>query len=496
MKRGVLLVPFLCAALHTVSAQTVTGELIRGDGTPAFGVQIVALEEQSLRVVGRTLASASGRFRLPIISAPVVLRAMRIGHYPVELARVTVQPGEERTLRLVLTDNPVPLRALATVTSPRCEQSDRAAPELVELFSDVRSALQAVRLSTVDGPPEARVAVFDEMLDSKGAALADPFIRLRVGPSIRPFQALSPDNLSREGYVVQQSDGVVYRAPDSEVLASDEFLQEYCFQLVAAPDEHPEWIGIGFSRSASRRGVVGISGTFWLERDSRALQRLDFEYDGLPRELGSHDLGGHVRFVMLPDGTWFESEWRIRMARSSILMRSGRVIVEGFQVTGGEVLDMRRGERLLYVGNQPLAQRLADAQRLAPADSATRFFESAETLAAVCADHVDARPATSLITGTVFDEQRWPVAGAIVRADWRTTRRRVGNEWKWTELSLNVETGGDGFYRLCGAPRELRLQLAASVDLRRSPTVVMRIPKSADRARADLTVLEPRENNR
>lgn len=480
----------LGAALHPLSAQSITGQLVRTDGSAAFGVQIVALEDGSLRVIGRTITNAAGRFYMPVSSTPLVLRALRIGHHPVDLARVTLQPGEERALRLRLMDNPIPLRPLATVASSRCERSDRAATELVELFSDVRHALQAVRLSSVDGPPEARIALVDEVLDARGASLAEPFIRMRVGPSLRPFQALSADSLSREGYVVQEPDGVVYRAPDSEVLASDAFLQEHCFQLVAPPADHPEWVGIGFQRSAASGGVIGIKGTFWVERDSRTLQQLDFQYDGLPRELGALDLGGRVRFVMLPDGGWFESDWSIRMARSTIRYGSRQLVVEGLQRTGGEVLDMRRAGQLLYVGNQPLALRLAQAEQ-PTTDGTARFFTGEETLAAVCVGNADDDPATSLITGTVFDEQRWPVPGAVVRTDWRTPRRVVGNEEHWMEMTLDVETGSDGFYRLCGAPREVRQRLSASIDLRQSLPLVMRIPKTADRVRADLTVLEP-----
>ncbi len=495
MKGFQLFGALLLAMLPVVaSAQTVSGTLVRTDGSAAFGIQIVAVESSSQRVVSRTITGSSGRFRLSVSPSPVILRAVRIGHLPVELARLQLQDSEQRAVRLVLTDNPIPLRQFVTSVSRRCEQSNRAAPELVELFSDVRTALTAVRLSSVDSAPYGQVALIQELQDRRGVPLAEPFVQLLTGPSKRPFQAISAQRLRAEGYLVQERDSVVYHVPDTDVLASDEFLEDHCFSLVPGPDAHPEWIGIRFAPSKPVRGKAGIRGTFWVERESRLLQQLDFLYDGLPRAFDTYALGGSVEFSVLPDGTWFEKKWHTRMARTTARLRPGsrfavsEVYVDGLQRVGGEVLTLSRGEQVLYVGNERLAEMLA-TQASADADpQAVHYLNDAEMFASVCSEYVNSTPRTSLISGTVFDGRRERVVGATVHAVWSTWRRVVNDVEQWTDHTLDVRSGTNGFYRLCGAHRDVKMSLWAAVDLRESATVQLRIPVNVDRVRVDLTV--------
>ncbi len=490
-----------CATLlpwHVTGAQQIlSGQLSRGDGVPAAGVQLVATRLADSVVVGRALTNRTGHFQFTLPATAVRLRAMRIGHYPAELGRFDLTSGERRDVRLVLPDNPVPLRPVTTVANQRCRSAGSAATELIELFSDVRQALHGVRLVSLDGVPTARIVLMERLEDDRGTALAPAYHRMQTGASIRPFQAVSVALLRTVGYVTQERDGVVYRAPDSDVLASDAFLADNCFQFVSAHEARPEWVGIEFQPVSPPRNLVHIRGTFWIDRETRELRQLDFRYVGLPRGLERLDLGGHVEFATLPDGAWIESRWAIRMAKSSVQRRGARreeVVAEAILVAGGEVVDMTRDDETLFMGDPNLADALTAAERDVLRNTGIpHFLSSSVNLASVCGmDSLEAQSAV-LVSGTVYGDAADRVHDATVIAEWRQylgwSGEIVGNHtWHYEDRAMTVTTGSDGYYRLCGVPKNRDLRLTARFGGRIATASPGKIPAATDHMRFDFTL--------
>lgn len=482
----------LTLATATAAAQELRGTLTHPDGvTPAVGVLVVAAREGVPTPVARAVTGEEGRFLLRLAPGTVRLRALRIGHRPADLGQHTLREGEVRSLSLVLRDAPVVLQAVTTRASARCVVAARAGEAVATLFEDARTAMLLSLLSPPEGRPATRVVLYTQLTDPRGSPMGAPQRQLRAGASTRPFQSLPPALLSRVGYVTEEPDGTVYRAPDATVLTSDEFAAEHCLRLVEGERDRAAWVGLAFEPvQRARQGIVRIAGTLWLDRATSELRRLEYSYVGLPSPLDRAGLGGFVDFTRLPDGTWFEDHWEIRMPRLSVQRRpgltgtgdaaAGLVVLDAIQRTGGRVLSIRRGEQVAYAGDLALEEDLARAPGAgagAP-PSAPR---------AACPADLREGLETGLVHGTVFDRAPRRASGAEVHATWRESFTVAGaHEWRWREETLRTTAAEDGFYAICGVPRDRLLQLVAMRGERRSSGVAARIPRTETSARADL----------
>lgn len=482
--------PLLAVALLTApaAAQEIRGTISLPDGgTPAVGILVVAERAGVPTPVARAVTGAGGRFVLRIAPGTVRLRALRIGHRPTDLGEQTLAAEERRVVSFTLRDAPVVLQAVTTSAASRCQLAARAGEEVATLFEDARTALLLSQLSPPEGRPAARVVLYTLLTDPRGTPLAAPRREVRTGASARPFQSLPPALLARVGYVTEERDGTVFRAPDATVLTSAEFAAGHCLRLVDGQGERAGWAGLGFEPVQRAREIVGIQGTLWVDRATSELRRLEFSYVGLEAPLDRAGLGGSVDFTRLPDGTWFENRWEIRMPRVSIQQRAGLtgtgdaaarlVILDAIQRTGGEVLSIRRGDRLAFAGDLALEDSLtargADPPAPVPVDACP-------------ASEREGVP-TGFVHGTVFDRAPRRAGGAQVTATWRQEFTVVGfHEWRWREEALSTTAAEDGFYALCGAPRDRLLQLRAAAGERRSNVVSVRIPRGTGASRADL----------
>ena len=98
-----------------------------------------------------------------------------------------------------------------------------------------------------------------------------------------------------------------YFSPDAQVLLSDVFLDSHCFRLTAHSD-YETLVGLAFE-PVRRSDFKDVEGTLWLDRETAALQFLEYGYTWAqyPEALGV--ARGHVEFEGLPNGSWIVRKW-------------------------------------------------------------------------------------------------------------------------------------------------------------------------------------------
>jgi hypothetical protein len=172
---ALLLLHFVIA--EPAAAQQLSGRVTQSDGTPAAGVQLVATRAADDAVVARVLTSATGSFRLSpsVPSARVRVRALRIGYRPADLGEFALPASGISGLHLELPDDRFRLTPVNAIATQRCEAVPDAGDALVELFGDVRQALNAIGLSAkAPDVPGARAVMSDVMTDTCGRGRERP----------------------------------------------------------------------------------------------------------------------------------------------------------------------------------------------------------------------------------------------------------------------------------------------------------------------------------
>ncbi len=491
-------------------SQELTGTIRFPDGlTPAPGVVLEATRPADARLIARAISGADGSFVLRLDAGDFRLRALRIGYRPTDLGRHTLAPGERRRTDFVLGDRPVVLAAVTTRAASRCERlaaADagttraglRSAGEAVAtLFEEARKALVASQLTPPEGRPTARILLEQSVMEPDGRPRVRPVRSIAAGFAARPFRSAPPAQLAALGYAIEERDGTTYFAPDANVLLSDQFAAQHCLRLASSDPERPGRVGIDFRPVGSAGGAVRIKGTIWLDSASFALERLDFNYVGLPGGLDGAGLGGSIEFAQLPDGLWFEDRWEIRMPRltirhgasvgvASVDGSSGALRLDAIQVAGGRVLSIARADRVLY------ASAGREAELLTPDDP--RSLETALMLVRAACPAADAEDSElrSTVVGLVLERDEAPVAGARVTTTWQEGFRiSAGDDITWRERTVFQTSESDGFFALCGLPRERRIPLQAILPARRTPRTLVRFEADAEHTRADLRFVSP-----
>jgi hypothetical protein len=132
----------------------------------------------------------------------------------------------------------------------------------------------------------------------------------------RPFSAIDPVTLARDGYVVGNVDnGWYYFAPDETVLLSEPFAATHCFRVVRQPDRTGQ-IGVSFA-PVPRRQVADITGVLWVDQETSELREVVFRFVNAGA-MSQYDAGGFTRFRRVPSGTWIVDEWKLSAPRLSV----------------------------------------------------------------------------------------------------------------------------------------------------------------------------------
>jgi len=391
-----LLLAALSAATAPAAAQTVQGTLREASGAPVNRV-LVALVDAGGRQVARALTDAEGGFS---VRAPAAgrysLRAERIGYAAVTSPAFELSDGETRTERLVASGAAVMLQGLTvSPAARRCAVRPGAGLATATLWEEARKALNATAFGQ-----SSRLFRYDVTQWTREMDPADGTVRREdrdtgSGVADLPFHSLPPAELSEKGYVQgAAADSVSYWGPDAAVMLSPEFLNDHCLRVVEGSD--PALVGLAFEPVRGRR-VPDIRGTLWLDRRSAELRRVEYGYQGGPRESDNPRVGGTIEYERMPGGPWIVRRWSIRMPQVRLeqalravttglpgSMRETTVQLAAVVERGGEVtgVSTREGRPLVATAAGPVVRGAVwDSTRAAPLAGAHVYLSGTQAAA-------------------------------------------------------------------------------------------------------------------
>ena len=302
-----LLVPWV------VDAQLVRGHLTeRTTASPLGGVVVEVYPEGGSQRSGAALSAADGSFAIRLPAAGrYVLSAKRIGVRRVQTPPFDVGVGEtvvrDLQIEAVLYTLPeVVVTGLAT-----CARNGNVA-RIASLWEEARTALFASQLSLRDELFRAHVTRYIRELEPRDARILSETRSEVAGVVSRPFTSVDPDSLSLKGYWWSETDGsTTYYGPDAEVLLSDAFVRDHCFEE-RRQRNRPGLVGLGF-RPLPERTLPDVIGTAWLDERTFELRFVEFTYSrGIPNATSAF-VGGEVHFARLGSGAWIVRRWFIRL---------------------------------------------------------------------------------------------------------------------------------------------------------------------------------------
>lgn len=402
-------------ALDVRAVDALTGQPIAG--------AILEVRDAAGALRWQGVLGGDGR-RLVRVGTPgsYALRLRRIGYEPVAVPPVTVEGTATLEVPIRAAAQRVLLDAVfvqaerggrtSTGEARRCRRDAFASASFATLWEQVRTALTATVLSREGEPLVVEARAFRRVLDDDRRVRAEYVGLPRVSDVERPYVARPAAELAREGYIRRVDDDDVFHAPDEQVLLSDEFEADHCFEVTRGDGPTAGLFGVSFI-PASRRQVNDIAGTLWVDSASAELRHLDFWYvnDSMPRPAqGSGRSGGQVIFERLPTGRWIVSAWRLRMPRFA----EGRVLTRQSPVSGFEELG---GVIRVASGGGAGSRAADDAERdAAPSVTLAPYLEllAPARLAGTIHDSLAGRPLSGAQVWLVPFEQADDVAMGLV----------------------------------------------------------------------------------
>jgi hypothetical protein len=342
------------------NAQSVSGRVVLADSsTTAPGAIVQATDERGAAV--RALTNSAGRFVLRVAHpGRYVFQVLRIGYRPSVVRVIVVGMNGERDLTLIAGQDRVSLAAVTVRAANSCRVRPDTGLLVARVWEEARKAMLSSQLTTDDAPVQAEWMEFDRALDSSAGLVKKQHVTMARHPTTHVFRTPSPDSLATLGYVINESGGVAYYAPDAEVLLSERFANTHCLRLTASGNDDTSMVGVRFEPTEERRGVHDIAGILWVDRQSAELRRLEFQYTNLPDVSDPLRGGGRVGFARLAAGSWIITSWEARLPIFEQRERSAGIaalrattatpatIVRAVHVTGGEVGRVVRGDSVLF----------------------------------------------------------------------------------------------------------------------------------------------------
>lgn len=342
---GVFLLGLSAAPLP---AQSVRGTVSDAEtGEPVAGAFVSLRSAPTGDRVDGALSSEGGHYAL---SAPgpgrYRIRVERIGYETWTSEPVEVSVGETLTRALEIGVRAVELEELQVSVTGGCQSDPSEASAVGRLWQEVRKALEPAAWAEREGRYRFTIVRYRRTLEPASGRVREFHTTPEEQVEGRPFRALPVERLVEGGFRQVEDDTTYYYAPDAEVLASNAFAADHCFELASEEEAPaPGLVGLSF-RPTEWWGSVTVRGTFWLSTDPVRLQELRFSYAGLSRDLPEGRLGGRIRYRRLPDGGWIVEDWRIRMPRTAtqhIMMRGfrgdrTRTVLTSIVENGGRVV--------------------------------------------------------------------------------------------------------------------------------------------------------------
>jgi protocatechuate 3,4-dioxygenase beta subunit len=316
-----------------VAAQQASVRVIdHATGRPLAGA-LISLRDPADRVLVRLLTDERGR---AVVTAPAPgryrIRADAIGYTgrnsdPLDLGAAI------RPVDFALETLPFELEEVVVAGGPPvCRIDAEQGTAVARLWDEAKKALSATSLTRANQAILFEIAVFERRLDA-GGRIVDETRSQRSGPADRPFRAVDPELLRRDGYVQERSDGVWYHGPDADLLLSEAFLDDHCFRLARGT---ADTIGLAFE-PADHRTLPDVRGTLWLLASTLEVSHLDFTFSAVDLPMEARGVGGRVEFAKTPAGGWYVTEWRIKMPVVAAIKTplSTRLVLRGYREAGG-----------------------------------------------------------------------------------------------------------------------------------------------------------------
>jgi hypothetical protein len=397
------------ASAQSVSAQSVRGSVTR-DGVGIEGAVLLLIDSAG-HVVARSASRESGTFTVAAERpGRYSLRVLRIGFAPTLAGPVQLAAGATATLDVALTGRAVRIAELRVVDRAPCQVRPDSDAVAFRLWDQARTALLATALTQRE-QFSMRTTTYERRFDVRGEHVTADSTLTRTVPTVRPFASLPPDSLASSGYVLRDArGGMIFWAPDADVLLSESFASTHCLRPERAASDSsasPRWVGIAFLPSGAARAGADIEGVLWLDAETAELRRLDYRYVNLPdfaRLPAGVRAGGRVEFLRLPTGAWIVPRWSIRtpLAGAPALRRptavvpgmlrdapSNEVELTGVQITGGDVSEVSRGGRTIWErGRVGFRVRVTDATRSVPVPASALTMDDTPDSSTTGADGV------------------------------------------------------------------------------------------------------------
>jgi len=333
-----------------VSAQELRGRVVdaESDG-PVTGAMVIALGAAG-RIRARTLTDDRGDFVLTVPPASPVesYQVVRIGYASQDFPGDALGAGEARVLRIA--SSPVELEGIGVVAENLCGAELAGSGQVYEIWLETRKALEMTRLTQIQRSLTFDAELIARLLDPESLRERDREVQPWRLRGQTPYYSLSGDQMKR-GWIATEDDGSLrYWAPDATALLSGEFEEQHCFGAELGSEQ----IVLRFAPNRERQDVPDIRGEIYLDRASRRLERLRFDYTALPlpREADGH-AGGEVHFSAAPNGSWVVTRWWIRMPvvtatwEQDLFRSFQRAEVVEIREQGGRVLRIRTGSEVI-----------------------------------------------------------------------------------------------------------------------------------------------------
>lgn len=326
--------------LHAIIAAPAGAQEVRGTVrlealNDPVSAAVVELLDESGAAVRRSLTDERGVYR---IVAPNTgqyrLRVERIGLAAHVSAAFDVPAAGVLIRDVVVGLEPISLAGITVERTSRCSLQRDAPVSIQRLWDEASKMLRSVSLLENVWSVRFDVRHWERDIDVRTRFPSNVRERRSVVTHAQPFASIPPEALLLGGFIREEGDSTAYYAPDADALLSDAFLQAYCFRVVSGRDGR---IGLGFEPIEPAAGQ-DIKGVLWLDRQTAALQELEFNYTNVESAALDLRTGGSVSFAQLANGAWIISRWQLRMPRFAIVngMPTGRIVL--VHEAGGEVL--------------------------------------------------------------------------------------------------------------------------------------------------------------
>ncbi len=306
-------------------------------GTPVSSGFVVLLDSDGGEV-NRTLNDQGG---LVVLEAPEVnryrLRHEQVGYRAVESE--SFELGADGFIDWTFNLAVLPIDGVDLASGEVCGDPGPSGGSVANLWEEVRKALAAV--SWLQGRERylQRAFGYQRWLDDDLRVVGEQSTP-RSGYYQPPFSAVTPGELSLEGYVGSRDGEMFFHAPDAMVLRDPSFLDNHCFRIARGD---AGMIGLEFTPRPGR-DLADVRGIFWVNAESWELQSFEYGFVNAPAGLDDERVGGTVSFALLSTGAWVVPGWQLRLpVAEPVQADDGSVTYEptgGFQHTGSDVLEL------------------------------------------------------------------------------------------------------------------------------------------------------------